>query len=67
MSFASFTQQDNAIELLQRSLARKRLGHAYLFSGENLDHLELVGRTLAKTLKCENPKPSTTVPGALDS
>jgi DNA polymerase-3 subunit delta' len=67
MSFASFTQQDNAIELLQRSLARKRLGHAYLFSGENLDHLELVGRTLAKTLNCENPQPSPTVPGALDS
>ena len=67
MSFASFTQQDNAIELLQRSLARQRLGHAYLFSGENLDHLELVGRTLAKTLNCESPQPSQAVPGALDS
>src|SRR5688572_6417313 len=67
MSFASFTQTDNAIELLQRSLARKRLGHAYLFSGENLDHLELIGRTLAKTLNCENPQPGKTVPEALDS
>jgi len=67
MSFASFTSQDNAIELLQRSLARKRLGHAYLFSGEDLEHLELVGRTLAKTLNCQQPLPSKTVPGALDS
>lgn len=53
MSFARFTEQDDAIQLLQRSLARHRLGHAYLFSGDNLEHLELVALTLAKTLNCE--------------
>lgn len=66
MSFADFSQHDDGIELLQRSLARKRLGHAYLFSGEDLDHLELVGRTLAKTLNCQQLRPSPTVPGAMD-
>jgi DNA polymerase III subunit delta' len=53
MSFAAFTDKDDAVELLQRSLARQRLGHAYLFSGDDLDRLELVARTLAKTLNCE--------------
>ena len=55
MSFAQLTQQDAAVELLQRSLARQRLGHAYLFSGDDLAHLELVARTLAKTLNCQQP------------
>src|SRR4051812_231881 len=53
MSFSSFKEKDAAVELLQRSLARGRLGHAYLFSGDDLAHLEAVARTLAKTLNCE--------------
>jgi DNA polymerase-3 subunit delta' len=66
MSFASLSRQDNAVELLQRSLARQRLGHAYLFAGEDLNYLEVVGRTLAKTLNCLAPGSS---PGtaAIDS
>jgi DNA polymerase-3 subunit delta' len=40
---------------LQRSLARRRLGHAYLFTGDQLDELELLARTLAKTLNCQQP------------
>ena len=54
MSFSSFTEKDAAVELLQRSLARGRLGHAYLFSGDDLGHLEDVARTLAKTLNCQH-------------
>jgi DNA polymerase-3 subunit delta' len=41
--------------LLQRSLAHGRLGHAYLFSGDQLADLELLARTLAKTLNCQKP------------
>jgi len=41
------------IELLQRSLTRGRLGHAYLFSGPDLAQLEAIARTLAKTLNCQ--------------
>jgi DNA polymerase-3 subunit delta' len=67
MSFSSFTEPEDALELLQRSLARKRLGHAYLFSGDDLERLELVARTLAKTLNCQNPRASKAVPGAPDS
>ncbi len=67
MSFASLTEPEDSVELLQRSLARQRLGHAYLFSGDDLERLELVARTLAKTLNCQNPRQSSTVPGAPDS
>jgi len=67
MSFAKFSKHEDGIELLQRSLARQRLGHAYLFSGEDLEHLELIGRTLAKTLNCHQPCQSKTIPGAPDS
>ena len=67
MSFADFSHEEDSIRLLQRSLARKRLGHAYLFSGDDLDHLQLVARALAKTLNCQQPRPSKTVPGAHDS
>jgi len=55
MSFKSFPEQTQGVQLLQRSLARGRLGHAYLFTGYQLDELELVARTLAKTLNCLNP------------
>ena len=43
------------MQLLQRSLARGRLGHAYLFSGDQLEELESLARNLAKTLNCQNP------------
>ncbi len=55
MSFADFTEQKDVVQLLQRSLQRGRLGHAYLFVGSDLAELEAVARTLAKTLNCENP------------
>ena len=55
MSFADFPEQQDAVQLLQRSLERGRLGHAYLFQGVNLEELEAVARTLAKTLSCERP------------
>jgi DNA polymerase-3 subunit delta' len=55
MAFKDFPQPAQAIELLQRSLARGRLGHAYLFSGDQLEELENLARTLAKTLNCQHP------------
>lgn len=39
--------------MLQRSLQRGRLGHAYLFSGGDLQTLESLACTLAKTLNCQ--------------
>ena len=53
MSLAEFTSQKNVIERLQRSLENGRLGHAYLFSGQDLGELEKVGRVLAQTLNCQ--------------
>ncbi|MGH7989305.1 MAG: DNA polymerase III subunit delta', partial [Limisphaerales bacterium] len=55
MAFSNFAKQTQGVQLLQRSLARGRLGHAYLFAGDSLEELELLARTLAKILNCQNP------------
>lgn len=55
MAFKDFQEREQGVQLLQRSLARGRLGHAYLFTGHQLDELETLARTLAKTLNCQHP------------
>lgn len=45
----------NSVNLLQRSLARKRLAHAYLFTGNQLEELGAVARALAQTINCPVP------------
>lgn len=55
MSFAHLESLGDSIVLLQRSLERGRLGHAYLFHGGELAALERVARTLAKALNCARP------------
>jgi DNA polymerase-3 subunit delta' len=55
MAFTLFDRHAQGVQLLQRSLARERLGHAYLFAGDNLEELESLARTLAKTLNCQKP------------
>jgi len=52
VSFASFPDQSRAVTLLQRSLERGRLAHAYLFSGPRISELESMAATLAKVLNC---------------
>jgi DNA polymerase-3 subunit delta' len=54
MAFRNFSEQ-KSVQLLQRSLERGRLGHAYLFTGNSIEELETLARTLAKTLNCQNP------------
>ena len=56
MAFADFPAQQQGVTLLQRSLERGRLAHAYLFTGDDLDELEGMARTLAKTLNCQQPR-----------
>ena len=55
MAFRDFSAQSQGVQLLQRSLARGRLGHAYLFTGDDIAALEDLARTLAKTLNCLHP------------
>ncbi len=55
MAFSNFSGQSQGVQLLQRSLARGRLGHAYLFTGDALEELEELAQTLAKTLNCLQP------------
>src|ERR1039457_382440 len=55
MSFKDFPEQQQGVQLLQRSLERGRLAHAYLFAGHQLEELETVAGTLAKTLGCRQP------------
>ncbi len=62
MAFKQFPRQMQGVQLLQRSLARGRLGHAYLFTGHQLEELESLARTLAKTLNCRKPVKTGGVP-----
>jgi len=55
MSFRDFPGQAQGVDLLQRSLERGRLAHAYLFTGHHIEELEAIARTLAKTLNCLQP------------
>ena len=55
MSFADFNPLPPAVAMLQRSLERGRLGHAYLMVGDHLAELEPLARTLAQTLNCHQP------------
>jgi DNA polymerase-3 subunit delta' len=55
MAFKDFPEQEQSVQLLQRSLERSRLAHGYLFTGAHLEDLENVARTLAKTLNCQKP------------
>ena len=66
MAFRDLPEQD-AVRLLQRSLERGRLGHAYLFSGDDLTELERIARTLAKVVNCEKPTARSPSGLALDS
>jgi DNA polymerase-3 subunit delta' len=61
MAFREYSGQSQGVQLLQRSLARGRLGHAYLFTGGQIEALEGLAATLAKTLNCRQP---VTVNGA---
>jgi DNA polymerase-3 subunit delta' len=55
MSFRDFPTQTGVVQLLQRSLDRGRLAHAYLFSGHDVEELERAAATLAKVLNCASP------------
>lgn len=54
MAFKDFPEQEQG-GLLQRSLERGRLGHAYLFTGHELSELEALAEMLARTLNCQQP------------
>lgn len=66
MSFGEFPTQVVPVQLLQRSLNRGRLAHAYLFTGEQLNALEAVARTLAKTVNCVSPERASAGGPAVD-
>jgi DNA polymerase-3 subunit delta' len=55
MAFKDFSEQQQGVQLLQRSLGRRRLAHGYLFTGHQLELLENLARTLVKTLHCLEP------------
>jgi DNA polymerase III subunit delta' len=61
MAFKEFSSSSQGVQLLQRSLARGRLGHAYLFTGDALDELEALAANLAKTLNCLQPQKTSGV------
>jgi DNA polymerase-3 subunit delta' len=67
VSFKLLSEKPPAIDLLQRSLARGRLAHAYLFIGGDLAGLELAASALARTVNCEGPIRAKSSGAAVDS
>lgn len=55
MTLSQLAHHQPALALLQRSLGRGRLGHAYLFTGADLEELCAAARALAMTLNCKSP------------
>ncbi len=66
MPLADLVHQKAGVDLLQRSLRRGRLAHAYLFSCGHLEELELLASNLACVLNCLQPVRSPEGP-AIDS
>jgi DNA polymerase-3 subunit delta' len=66
MSFKDFTYQMPVVGLLQKSLERGRLAHAYLFTGSSMPLLEGMATTVAKTLNCKSPPQKSIAGMALD-
>lgn len=62
MAFKDIAASQQSVELLQRSLERGRLAHGYLFSGNDLETIEAIAQTLAKTLNCQHPVLKAGVP-----
>ena len=52
---ASQSTANPATDLLRRSLAKGRLGHAYLFAGGTIESLEAHATELARPLNCLSP------------
>ena len=53
-SFSELTGQDHVVKALTNALERKRLHHAYLFTGTRGVGKTTIARILAKALNCEN-------------
>lgn len=55
VALKDFSNREQGVRRLQRSLERNRLAQAYLFAGPELDSLEGVAKSLVKTLNCLQP------------
>ncbi|MEK7768325.1 MAG: DNA polymerase III subunit gamma/tau, partial [Pseudomonadota bacterium] len=58
-SFSELTGQDHVVKALTNALERKRLHHAYLFTGTRGVGKTTIARILAKALNCETGITST--------
>jgi len=52
MAFAELMTQIPALQILQRSMVRQRVGHAYLFTGPDRAVLETASQAFAKAMNC---------------
>lgn len=62
MAWTDFPNAGQSVALLRRSLERGRLGHAYLFTGEDVGLLERLARELALTVNCQRTGATAGIP-----
>src|SRR6266853_5457053 len=59
MSWSHVRGHEHLVELFQRTVARGRLAHAYLFVGPHGVGKRLFAREFARALLCESPPPGS--------
>jgi DNA polymerase III subunit delta' len=55
MAFAQIISEIPTLDILRKSIERKRVGHAYLFTGANRETLERAATAFAKAVNCVHP------------
>jgi DNA polymerase-3 subunit delta' len=58
MAFAKLISEIPTLGILQKSIERERIGHAYLFTGANRETLERAATAFAKAVNCPQPHDS---------
>ena len=56
MNFDEIVEQDGPVSALRRAVKQKRIGHAYLFSGQRGTGKTTIAKVFSRAINCLNPK-----------